>query len=352
MSIEVRRLTKKYGQFHALDDVSFTVKEGELLALLGPSGSGKTTLLRIIAGLEHADSGAVLFDGRDAALRDAKDRGVGFVFQHYALFRHMTVFENVAFGLRVRPRSLRPDEAEIRRRVDDLLALVQLDYLGSRHPSQLSGGQRQRVALARALAVEPKVLLLDEPFGALDAKVRQELRRWLRRLHAEIHLTSVFVTHDQEEALELANRVVVMNEGRIEQDGTPEEVVEHPATPFVVNFLGQVNIFHGRVQEGKALFGPLAVAYPDHPHAEARQVAGYSRPHELEIATEDEGGGLWATVTDVRTSGAVVKIEVADERRHPIQIELGREQYERVRTIIGERVYVKPRKVRVFMQEG
>jgi sulfate/thiosulfate transport system ATP-binding protein len=352
MSIEVSRLTKRYGQFHALDGVSFTVKEGELLALLGPSGSGKTTLLRIIAGLEHADSGSVLFDGSDAARRDARDRGVGFVFQHYALFRHMTVFENVAFGLRVRPRPLRPEESEIRRRVTELLALVQLDYLGGRYPSQLSGGQRQRVALARALAVEPKVLLLDEPFGALDAKVRQELRRWLRRLHAEIHLTSVFVTHDQEEALELANRVVVMNEGRIEQDGTPEEVVEHPATPFVVNFLGQVNIFHGRVQDGKATFGPLAVEYPEHPHTEARQAAGYSRPHELEIGRDDEGGGLWATVTDVRMAGAVVKIEVADERRQPIQVELGRDQYERIRAIIGERVYVKPRRVRIFMQDG
>src|SRR5688572_12266537 len=221
MGIEVRKLTKQFGSFHALRDVSFTVRTGELVALLGPSGSGKTTLLRIIAGLEDADSGTVFFDGDDASARSAKDRGVGFVFQHYALFRHMTVFENVAFGLRVRPRPQRPPEDEVKRRVNDLLALVQLDYLGDRYPSQLSGGQRQRVALARALAVEPRVLLLDEPFGALDAKVRQELRRWLRRLHQEIHLTSVFVTHDQEEALELANRVVVMNEGRIEQDGTP-----------------------------------------------------------------------------------------------------------------------------------
>jgi sulfate transport system ATP-binding protein len=229
---------------------------------------------------------------------------------------------------------------------------VQLDYLGSRYPSQLSGGQRQRVALARALAVEPKVLLLDEPFGALDAKVRQELRRWLRRLHAEIHLTSVFVTHDQEEALELANRVVIIHEGRIEQDGTPEEVVEHPATPFVVNFLGQVNIFHGRVQDGKALLGPLALEYPEHPHTEARTAAGYSRPHELAVSrTDDEGGGLWAVVTDVRVAGAIVKLEVIDDERRPIQIELGREQYESIRAIVGERVYVKPRRVRVFMEK-
>ncbi len=352
MSIQVSHLVKRYGGFVALNDVSFTVQQGELLALLGPSGSGKTTLLRIIAGLERADAGSVLFDGDDAVRRDPKDRGVGFVFQHYALFRHMTVFENVAFGLRVRPRAERPPEADIRRRVHDLLALVQLDYLGNRYPSQLSGGQRQRVALARALAVEPKVLLLDEPFGALDAKVRQELRRWLRRLHAEIHLTSVFVTHDQEEALELANRVVVMNEGGIEQDGTPEDVVEHPATPFVVNFLGQVNIFHGRVQDGQALFGPMAVAFPEHPHTEARTAAGYSRPHELSVSRTDEGGGLWAIVTDVRVSGAIVKMEVSGDERQPMQIELGREQYEEIRAIIGEKVYVKARKVRVFMEDG
>ena len=257
MGIEVKGISRAFGRFVALNDISFTVADGELVALLGPSGCGKTTLLRIIAGLEVAERGVVLFDGADATKRQPGERRVGFVFQHYALFRHMSVFENVAFGLRVRPAASRPSDAEISRRVHELLELVQLDYLGDRFPGQLSGGQRQRVALARALAVEPKVLLLDEPFGALDAKVRQELRSWLRRLHAEIHLTSVFVTHDQEEALELANRVVVMNEGRIEQDGTPEEVVEHPATPFVVNFLGQVNIFHGRVQGGRALLGPL-----------------------------------------------------------------------------------------------
>jgi sulfate transport system ATP-binding protein len=349
MGIEVRNLTKRFGSFMALRDVTFTVKTGELVALLGPSGSGKTTLLRIIAGLEDPDAGTVLFDGDDATARSAKDRGVGFVFQHYALFRHMTVFENVAFGLRVRPRAQRPSEEDLTRRVKDLLGLVQLDYLGDRLPSQLSGGQRQRVALARALAVEPRVLLLDEPFGALDAKVRQELRRWLRRLHQEIHLTSVFVTHDQEEALELANRVVVMNEGKIEQDGTPDEVVEHPATPFVVNFLGNVNIFHGRVQGGTALLGPLAVPYPDHPHDEPRTAAGYARPHELDISRTEVGGGLWATITDVRLAGAIVKIEADDNDGRTMQVELGREEYGRVRAIIGERVYVTPRRMRVFM---
>src|SRR5688500_15371964 len=351
MAIEVRNVTKGFGNFVALNNVSFTVPPGELVALLGPSGGGKTTMLRIIAGLEAADSGTVLLEGEDASERSAKDRGVGFVFQHYALFRHMTVFENVAFGLRVRPRTARPPADDIRRRVRELLELVQLDYLGDRYPSQLSGGQRQRVALARALAVEPKLLLLDEPFGALDAKVRQELRRWLRRLHADIHLTSVFVTHDQEEALELANRVVVMNEGKIEQDGTPDEVLEHPATSFVVNFLGNVNIFHGRVQEGQALFGPLAVEYPQHPHREARDAAGYSRPHELDLSRRDDGGGLWATVFDVRAAGALVKIEVRDEDDQSIQVELGREQYESVRVFVGERVYVRPRRVRVFMNE-
>jgi sulfate transport system ATP-binding protein len=350
--VEVAHLSKRYGSVVALDEVSLSFADGEFFGLLGPSGSGKTTMLRAIAGFVDPDAGDIAIDGRPVRDIPVHRRQIGMVFQNYALFPHMTVFENVAFGLRVRPRAQRPEEAEIRRRVNELLSLVQLDYLGSRYPSQLSGGQRQRVALARALAVEPKVLLLDEPFGALDAKVRQELRRWLRRLHAEIQLTSVFVTHDQEEALELANRVVIINEGRIEQDGTPDEVVEHPATPFVVNFLGQVNIFHGRVQDGKALLGPLALEYPEHPHTEARTAAGYSRPHELAVSRTDEGAGLWATVTDVRVSGAVVKMEVVDEERRPIQVELGREQYETIRAIVGERVYVTPKKVRVFMEKS
>src|SRR5918993_544569 len=250
MSIEVRQVSKRFGDFVALKDVSFSVPPGELVALLGPSGGGKTTMLRIIAGLETPDEGAVLLEGEDATERSARDRGVGFVFQHYALFRHMSVFENVAFGLRVRPRATRPSQQDIDRRVHDLLNLVQLGFLADRLPSQLSGGQRQRVALARALAVEPKVLLLDEPFGALDANVRRDLRQWLRRLHDEIHLTSVFVTHDQEEALELADRVAIMDHGRIEQEGSPEAVMQQPATPFVAGFLGSVNIFHGRLEDG------------------------------------------------------------------------------------------------------
>jgi sulfate transport system ATP-binding protein len=308
-------------------------------------------LLRVIAGLEAPDAGTVHFDGDDATTRSANDRRVGFVFQHYALFRHMTVFENVAFGLRVRPRQERPAEPEIRRKVNDLLSLVQLDYLGDRYPSQLSGGQRQRVALARALAVEPKVLLLDEPFGALDAKVRQELRRWLRHLHRRIQVTSVFVTHDQEEALELADRVVVMNEGKIEQDGTPDAVVERPETPFVMTFLGEVNIFHGRVQNGRAVLGPLAIDYPAHASSEAREAVGYARPHELELCRDDDGDGLPTTVRDVRTAGALVKIEVADAEDSLIQVELGREQFERLQLASGEKVYLRPTRMRVFTAE-
>ena len=239
MTIEVKNLVKKFGSFAALDGVDLKVNDGELLALLGPSGSGKTTLLRIIAGLDWPDSGEVTFNGEDALAQGARERHVGFVFQHYALFRHMSVFENVAFGLRVQSRAVRKDEATIRARVKELLDLVQLDWLADRYPGQLSGGQRQRIALARALAIEPRILLLDEPFGALDAKVRKELRRWLRSLHHEINVTSIFVTHDQEEALEVANRVVVMEKGKIEQIGTPGDVYDNPATAFVHGFIGE-----------------------------------------------------------------------------------------------------------------
>jgi sulfate transport system ATP-binding protein len=350
MSIDIRNVSKSFGSFTVLRDVSFEVRPGELVALLGPSGCGKTTLLRIVAGLESADQGTVLFDGEDAAGRQAGERRVGFVFQHYALFRHMTVFENVAFGLRVRPRADRPSGDDITSKVTNLLKLVQLDYLGDRYPSQLSGGQRQRVALARALAVEPKVLLLDEPFGALDAKVRQELRRWLRRLHEEIRLTSVFVTHDQEEALELADRIVIMNEGRVEQDASPAEVFDRPASPFVMNFLGNVNIFHGRVEQGRALLGPLAVDYPEHAAADPRPAAGYARPHELEVARADTGGGLWATLETANLAGAIVRLELLADDRRVLQVEVARENYDALNPKIGERLYVRPRKLRVFVE--
>src|SRR5687767_11174044 len=264
MSVEVKNITKHFGSFTALRDVSLTVNPGELLALLGPSGSGKTTLLRIIGGLEFPDEGqgSICLHGTDVTTQPAGGREIGFVFQHYALFKHLSVFENIAFGLRVRPRSTRPSKDQIRKKVRELLKLIQLEDLEGRYPNQLSGGQRQRVALARALAVEPKVLLLDEPFGALDAKVRRDLRRWLRKLHDEMGLTSVFVTHDQEEALEVADRIAVMNAGRVEQVGTPEEVYDHPVSPFVYGFLGNVNLFRGRLSGGALRVGDVDLAVP------------------------------------------------------------------------------------------
>ena len=338
MSIEVRNLSKRFGATVACDKLHLDIPAGELVALLGPSGCGKTTLLRIIAGLEVPDAGSVLFHGEDATGTDVRERQVGFVFQHYALFGHMSIFENVAFGLRVRPKKTRPVEAEIKRKVMQLLELVQLDWLADRYPHQLSGGQRQRIALARALAVEPQVLLLDEPFGALDAKVRKELRRWLRRLHDEVHLTSVFVTHDQEEAMEVADRVVVMNQGRIEQQGSPDEVYDHPATPFVLQFLGDVNLFHGRL--GHA------------PGAAATDVS-YVRPHELEIVATP-GADTWAvTLGQILTVGPNTRIEF---KREPdgsnVDVEMPREAFVVLRDALGlapgARVHLRPRRVRRF----
>ncbi|GMU36590.1 MAG: sulfate ABC transporter ATP-binding protein [Phycisphaerae bacterium] len=360
MSIEIQGVTKVFGDFKALDQIDLTVPSGELVALLGPSGSGKTTLLRVIAGLESADDGSILFDGEDATTRHVRERGVGFVFQHYALFRHMSVFENVAFGLRVRPRRLRPSREEIRERVMKLLKLVQLEHLGKRYPGQLSGGQRQRVALARALAVEPKVLLLDEPFGALDARVRQELRSWLRRLHDEIHVTSVFVTHDQEEALEVADRVVVMSGGRIEQIGTPEEVFHHPANEFVMHFLGNVNVFHGRVEGGKAVFGDVAVEHGEAGTAtrsseveplddEAKPAKVFIRPHEWDIAVYRNGRpAMEAVVIHVNAAGPVVKVSLLSESGEPVHAELPLEHYRSLELRTGQRVFLSPRKVKVF----
>jgi len=343
MSIDINAVTKTFGHFTALDNVDLKVQTGELLALLGPSGSGKTTLLRIIAGLEIPDSGQILFSGEDTTQRKARDRQVGFVFQHYALFRHMTIFENIAFGLRVRPRRLRPSGPEIKDKVTHLLKMVQLEGLAERYPSQLSGGQRQRIALARALAVEPKVLLLDEPFGALDARVRKELRQWLRRLHDDLHVTSVFVTHDQEEALEVADRVVVMNKGAIEQIGTPEEVYEHPANPFILNFLGSVNLFHGRAQPGQAVEA----------HGPDGAMVGYVRPHDLEI--ERRGNGtptVEAIVRHINAVGPVVRLDL--ERRDTgdhLAAELSRERFQELKLETGEQVHVKPRRLQVFAQD-
>ncbi len=351
MSIDVRNITKTFGTFTALRDVSLSVATGELVALLGPSGSGKTTLLRIIAGLEEPDegSGAILFQDEDVARRQVGSRQVGFVFQHYALFRHMTVFENVAFGLRVRPKAHRPSRNLVKYKVMRLLKLVQLESMAHRFPHQLSGGQRQRVALARALAIEPKVLLLDEPFGALDARVRQELRQWLRRLHDEIHLTSVFVTHDQDEALELADRVLVMNEGRIEQIGTPDEVFHQPATEFVVKFLGQVNFFHGRLEGGKVHFATLAWESPEHAGAPTQAARVFIRPHELDVGVERNGQpALEAVVTRIHSAGPNVRLELQASSGERLHAELTQERYRSLGISTGSTVFVTPREVKVF----
>ena len=302
----------------------------------------------MIAGLERADAGMVEYHGEDVTNQAARERNVGFVFQHYALFRHMTVFENIAFGLRVRKK---PAD-EVKARVEELLHLVRLERMDRRYPAQLSGGQRQRVALARALAIQPKVLLLDEPFGALDAKVRQELRQWLRRLHDEIHTTSVFVTHDQEEAFEVADEVVVMNQGRIEQRGTPEQVFEHPANRFVIDFLGNVNVFHGRVQAGRAHLGPLTLAYPEYPHHESRAAAVYIRPHELEIERSANGSSVQARVERINPTGSVVKIglvAVADNSN--LNVDLSAVRYTELALKTGDTVWLSPKKIRVFVPE-
>lgn len=342
MSIEIENVTKQFGSFTALGNVSLSIPSGELVALLGPSGSGKTTLLRIIAGLESADAGRILFNGADSTQSHVRERKVGFVFQHYALFRHLTVFENIAFGLRVRPRATRPSKAEIDDKVVKLLQLVQLEGMAKRYPAQLSGGQRQRIALARALAVEPQVLLLDEPFGALDAQVRAELRRWLRKLHDEIHVTSVFVTHDQEEALEVADRIVVMNHGKIEQSGTPDQVYEHPANPFVLNFLGNVNLFHGRSHQPGAA-----------PHEAHKNVVAYVRSHDIEIErTPLDSTALKAGIRHIQKLGPAVRVTlVIDDTGEFIEAELTRDVFQSLGLQQGEQVYVRPRQVRVFVED-
>jgi sulfate/thiosulfate transport system ATP-binding protein len=344
MAIDARHVSKSFAKYVALRDVDLRVEQSELIALLGPSGSGKTTLLRIIAGLDSPDPNpdtSVIVDGQDILDRSASERRVGFVFQHYALFRHMTVFENIAFGLRVRPRKLRPKEPELRRKVNELLDLIQLGRWSTHYPSQLSGGQRQRVALARALAIEPSVLLLDEPFGALDAKVRQELRRWLRTLHAKIPVTSVLVTHDQEEALEVADRVVIMNQGRIEQTGTPDEVFHHPASEFVVTFLGNVNLFHGRVEAGRTVLSP---------ETNGHNARVFVRPHELEIERyQSNGASVAARVHRIQSAGPIVRVELTGDQNNTITVEMTHERYRDLTIKTGETVFVKVRDIRVFV---
>ncbi|XRD24429.1 sulfate ABC transporter ATP-binding protein [Lysinibacillus fusiformis] len=352
MSIQIQNVSKIYGSFQALEDISIHIQSGELVALLVPSGSGKTSLLRVIAGLETADTGDIFFDGHSMTDRHPKERNVGFVFQHYALFRHMTVFENVAYSLKVRPRKTRPTKQEIRDKVMELLQLVKLENFSDRYPTQLSGGQRQRVALARALAVEPKVLLLDEPFGALDAKVRKELRRWLRKLHDEFHITSIFVTHDQEEALDVADRIVVMNNGKIEQIGSPDEVYTHPKSPFVYDFLGNVNLFKGRLHNGKLMHGEVALDVPDVQSHTKDNVIGYVRPHDIQIEKASIPGTVPVKINHIHLLGTIVQIELRREDLDEfLEAELSKEQFLHLQLEVGDHVFVRSKQLKVFIPE-
>jgi sulfate transport system ATP-binding protein len=353
MSIALRGIGKQYGEFAAVKNIDLDVSTGALIALLGPSGCGKTTLLRIIAGLETPDEGRVLFDGRDATLWPIRDRNVGFVFQHYALFRHMSVFENVAFGLKVKPRRERPASRDIRKKVHSLLELVQLGWAGDRYPAQLSGGQRQRVALARALAVDPDVLLLDEPFGALDSQVRHELRRWLRRLHDELHFTSVFVTHDQQEAIEVADTIVVLNRGRIEQFGVPSEVYDLPTSAFVHRFLGQVNELPVQLRDGRAYLGPVDISPAANVLTGTANNVALIRPHEIEVGPAAVG---WpATVVAVRVIGPIVRLELCAEGQpanEPLEAEISRERYEAEHYAVGQKVGLRFRRWQLYPADG
>jgi sulfate transport system ATP-binding protein len=350
MSIALRGIAKQFGEFAAVNNIDMDVPTGALIALLGPSGC--------------ADVGQVFFDGRDATRWPIRDRKVGFVFQHYALFRHMSVFENVAFGLKVKPRRERPAAADIRKKVLALLELVQLEWAGDRYPAQLSGGQRQRVALARALAVDPNVLLLDEPFGALDSQVRHELRRWLRRLHDELHFTSIFVTHDQQEAIEVADTIAVLNRGRIEQSGIPSEVYDLPTSAFVHRFLGQVNELPVQVRDGRAFLGPIDISSAADPRTGAADVSGSAdsdspskfaliRPHEIEIGPEAVG---WpATVVAVRVIGPIVRLELSatgQPANEPLEAEISRERYEAEHFTVGQKVGLRFRRWQVYPAPG
>lgn len=352
MKIDISGLNKYYGDYHALKDLNLEVRSGELLALLGPSGSGKTTLLRTIAGLETFETGQIKFGDEDTKGTPLSQRGIGFVFQHYALFRHMKVFDNVAFGLTCKPRKLRPSKEQIKAKVNELLGLVQLEHFADRYPSELSGGQRQRVALARALAVEPKVLLLDEPFGALDAKVRKELRKWLRRLHDELNITSIFVTHDQEEALEVADRIVIMQKGIVEQVGTPEEVYEKPASSFVYSFLGNVNLFHGRLINGSMELENAGVDEIAGEGGSADDAAFFVRPHDVEIAPYDSEDGIKAKVIFIRHKGSVVNVELqSEEGGKYIDAEITREVFDSLELKQEQKVKVRFRQTRVYKKD-
>jgi sulfate transport system ATP-binding protein len=359
MSIEVQNVSKTFGVFKALDDVSLSFPDGELVALLGPSGCGKTTLLRVIAGLEHADSGRIILDGDDATNKDVRQRHVGFVFQHYALFRHLTVFENIAFGLRVRPRGERPTEREILDKVNRLLELVQLSWVANRFPSQLSGGQRQRIALARALAVEPRVLLLDEPFGALDAKVRKELRRWLRGLHDELHISSIFVTHDQEEALEVSDRIVLINKGRIEQIGTPAQIYEEPATAFAYGFIGGVNEFRGRIEGDYVRIGEERLRHHAKHFEDGQEVVAFVRPHETEIVPETAAeDGITASIKRILGNGAVARVELVANgdarqgRKEFFEVEIPGAEAASLGLCTGQRVKLRSRRLSIFPEQN
>ncbi len=349
MSIELRAVCKQFGEFAAVENIDLDVPTGTLMALLGPSGCGKTTLLRLIAGLEIPDRGRISFDGQDATLWPVAKRQVGFVFQHYALFRHMTVYENVAFGLKVRPRRTRPSAAAIRKKVQDLLDLVQLGATHDRFPGQLSGGQRQRIALARAMAVDPRVLLLDEPFGALDSQVRHELRRWLRRLHDELHFTSIIVTHDQQEAIEVADRVAVLNRGRIEQTGVPGEIYDLPSSAFVHRFLGKGNQLPVRVSDGRAYLGPLDIgAAAERLTGEGEHIA-LIRPHEIEIGLPASN---WpGTLVAVRVMGPIVRLEICADGQpphEPLEAEISRERFESQGFNVGQKVGVRFRRWQLY----
>lgn len=351
MPIEIRNISKEFTDFKALSNINLIIPDGELVALLGPSGSGKTTLLRTIAGLETPTSGEVVFVNQDQSKETIQDGQVGFVFQHYALFRHMTIFDNIAFGLTVRPKKTRPTKEEIADRVFKLLKLVQLESFHNRYPHELSGGQRQRVALARALAIEPKFLLLDEPFGALDAKVRKELRTWLRRLHDEIHITSVFVTHDQEEALEVSDSIVILRSGQIEQVGSPDEVYNKPKTPFVFHFLGDVNLFHGRIEEGKTKIGEIALESPEHKDVQNSDAVAYVRPYDVEI-TRERDQGISADIQYIHSTGRNVRVELKRlDTGTLIESVLDQESYRILNLFPGETVYLRIKKAKVYVED-